>query len=328
MTNWPRAESAGEITLNSGDCLVAAMGFEERALAGLRRACEASQGFHVGLIRYSPTLAQNRESQFLELVTANNLHVEVFEYDREHPAGMGPTLANYITKFDRAYVDISGMSRLLIVQTLVALIEEKRECAILYSEAETYPPLKDEYERANVQGIQRPSFISSGVFEVAATPELSSVAMLGSAIRLVSFLSFDSSHLSNLVQEVQPTHSNVVRGRSPHARLKWRTGAVVQVNRSIVEMLRGAETHEACTFDYRETLDLLLSLYKQHSTFDRIVVAPTGSKMQAVAIGIVRGFLRDVQVVYPIPREFLEPNRYTEGVKEVFRIPLIWHGME
>lgn len=322
--DWPRAEAAAEIVVDSKDCVVAAMGFEERALAGLLRACDGSRGFHVALIRYLPRLEQNQEDEFLALGRAYDLHVEEFEYNRERPAGMGPELANYVAEFDKVYVDISGMSRLLIVQTLAALVEASLNCVLLYTEAETYPPLKSEYEGAHRDDGSRPSFISSGIIEVVSTPELSSVAMLGSAIRLVSFLSFDSSHLSNLVQEIQPAHTDVVHGRSPHEELRWRTDAVVQVNETTVKMLRGVATHETCTFDYRQTLDLLLDLYDQHSTFDRIVVAPTGSKMQAVAIGIVRGFLCDLQIVYPTPREFLEPSRYTEGVKEVFRIPFTW----
>ena len=40
--------------------------------------------------------------------------------------------------------------------------------------------------------------------------------------------------------------------------------------------------------------------------------------MQAVAVGIVRGVMEDIQIVYPTPREYLDPGRYTEGVKEIF----------
>ena len=50
--------------LSSGDCFVAAMGFEERALAGLKRACEASQDFHVALIRYLPKWMKTKKRRF------------------------------------------------------------------------------------------------------------------------------------------------------------------------------------------------------------------------------------------------------------------------
>ena len=127
LVNWPRAEPAGAIAIGRKECFVTAMGFEKRALAGLERACEASQeGFDVGLVRYLPKLEENREGEFRKVGNANGLNVTEFVYDRERPAGMGLDLASYAAGFDRVFVDISGMSRLLIVQTLAALVERER----------------------------------------------------------------------------------------------------------------------------------------------------------------------------------------------------------
>ena len=263
---------------------------------------------------------ENQEAAFLALSEACGLDVQEFEYDRECPSGIGPLLADYGSGFDRVYVDISGMSRLLIVQTIVALVQSAKEFHILYAEAKVYPPLEADYEEARTGDSPSPSFISSGIFEIVSSPELSSVSMLGSTIRLISFPSFDPSQLSNLVQEVQPTHNNVVRGKSPREEMAWRTDAIDQMNSSTVTTLQRVEIHEASTFDYRETLKLILDLYRRHSAFDRIVIAPTGSKMQAVAIGILRGVLGDLQIVYPTPLQFLNPDRHTEGVKEIFQV--------
>ena len=322
LLDWPVARAAGDILIGPNDCLVAAMGFEERAVAGLRRACEKSREFHVALVRYLPAMTQNRSEEFHRLCETHNLYAEEFVYDRENPSGMGSALAQHANRYDKVYVDVSGMSRLLIVQTLVGLVRAEKNCVILYSEARIYPPLKREFDEARSAEGRHPAFISSGIIEVVSSPELSSVAMLGSPIRLMSFPSFDPSQLSNLVQEVQPTHNDVVFGRSPRVKLGWRTDAVDQINKATLDMLQRVEVHEVCTFDYRVTLTLILDLYRDHSTFDRIVIAPTGSKMQSVAIGIVRGMLEDLQIVYPTPRRFLEPDRYTEGVREVFQLPL------
>lgn len=322
LMNWPELEPIGQIVLGPRDCFVAAMGFEERSLAGLKIACESSQDFHVALIRYLPKMEENREAEFLALTEVCGLDIREFKYDRECPAGIGALLAGYASVFDRVFIDISGMSRLLILQTIVALVQDGKEFNVIYAEAEVYPPLAEDYENARAGDNPPPSFISSGIFEVVSSPELSSVSMLGGAIRLVSFLSFDPSQLSNLVQEVQPTHNNAVRGESPRAEMAWRTDAIDQMNRSTVKMLQGVDFHKACTFDYRETLNLILELYKRHSVFDRILIAPTGSKMQAVAVGILRGVLGDLQIIYPTPLQFLNPERHTEGVREVFQLPV------
>ena len=322
VTQWPVAEAVDDIVIGPRDCLVAAMGFEERALAVLQRACRDSEGFDLALVSYLPTVAENREEEFRELMESHGLSAKWFEYDRQRPAGMGRILAEYASGFERVFIDISGMSRLLIVQTVVAMGEMGKACEVLYSEAAVYPPTREEYTAASVSGVHSPSFISSGVFEVVSSPELSSVAMLGSPIRLISFLSFDSSQLRNLVQEIQPTHNDVVCGLPPRADMAWRRDAVIEMNEATVTMLRRAESHEACTFDYRVSLKLILAVYGNHSVFDRIVIAPTGSKMQALAVGIIRSLLKDVQIVYPTPRRFLDPRHYTEGVRRVVRIPL------
>ena len=191
LMDWKDLEPIDHIVLSSGDCFVAAMGFEARALAGLKRACEASQGFHVALVRYLPTIDENQETAFLKLSEACGLKVQEFKYDRERPSGIGPLLADYGSYFDRVYVDISGMSRLLIVQTIVALVQKRKEFHILYSEAKVYPPLEKDYKEARAGDRPSPAFISSGIFEIVSSPELSSVSMLGSAIRLISFPSFD-----------------------------------------------------------------------------------------------------------------------------------------
>ena len=322
LIDWPELEPVDDIVLGSADCFVAALGFEERALAGLQRACQGSQNFNAVFVRYLPEVKENLEAAFSALCEKNGLDANNLVYDRERPSGIGPLVADSVSKCDRVFVDISGMSRLLIVQIIVALVERRQAFHILYAEAEVYPPLEKEYRKVHTGAGQNPSFISSGIFEIVSSPELSSVAMLGGAIRLISFPSFDPSQMSNLVQEVQPTHNNVIRGMPPYEEMAWRPAAIDQLNNSAMKTLQRLDVHQASTLDYRETLKLIADLYQQHSAFDRIVIAPTGSKMQAVAVGILRGVLGDLQIVYPTPLQFVNPSRYTEGVKQIVQLPV------
>ena len=82
------------------------------------------------------------------------------------------------------------------------------------------------------------------------------------------------------------------------------------------------EQHKTSTLDYRETLRLILALYDERSAFDKLILAPSGSKMQSVAVGLARSFLSDVQVVYPTPQRFLEPEGHTLGVANVYALQL------
>lgn len=252
------------------------------------------------------------------------LEIREFLYDRENPARAGEDLAHFARTFDRVFVDISGMSRLLIVQTLVALLSvASARVTIIYCEAEEYPPSEDRFrederERTGVT----PSYLSSGIFEIAATPELASISMLGKAIRLIAFPSFDPSQLTNLIQELQPTYVDLIHGLPPAEENRWRTEAVRTLNSPIFTSLQRRSDHETCTLDYRETLKILIEKYRERSMFDRLVVAPTGSKMQAVAVALFRAALYDVQVVYPTPQIFTEPDRYTVGARRLYELDL------
>jgi len=330
--DWPALKEINIPPVGKGDCMLVCAGFEERAVETLRRISESGvDGFSLGVIKYLPFYHQNKLEEINTISQKINLVVKEFEYNREDPAGIGEEIKYFAREFNRIFIDVSGMSRLLIVQILVALLELGNcSVTILYGEAEDYPPSKNKFERdqSGDNDDDSPSsylsYLSSGIFEVATTPELSSVSMFGEAIRLVAFPSFDPSQLTNLVQELQPTYINLIHGIPPAEKDKWRTGAIRKLNESTMNPLWGknAEYHEAGTREYKETLRTLLEIYEKRSMFDRIVVAPTGSKMQAVAVGLFRAVLYDIQIVYPTPKVFTKPEEYTSGMRQLYMVNL------
>ena len=330
---WPTIKKTYAPEIRHSDCLLVCAGFEERAGSTLRRICESQivgrkqppPGFSIGIIQYLPEQPQNRVDELRAISERLGLCVTDFSYYRENPSDMAEELREFGQMDNRIYVDISGMSRLLIVQTLVALIHGKnRPVSILYSEAMEYPPSEDEFERDKKEtGVGAPaSYLSSGTFEIAVLSELSSVSMFGEANRLVAFPSFDPTQLTNLVQEIQPTYTELIHGVPLDQKNKWRTEAIRYLNARTLDELYGTIDHKASTLDYMETLDILLNIYAQRSMFDRLVVAPTGSKMQAVAVGLFRAALPDVQIVYPTPRTFAEPDEYTVGFRQLYQLDL------
>ena len=323
---WPNLQEIEFPSVGTGDCLLVCAGFEDRAIETLRRTCEAGKtGFSLGIVTYLPDYQENRISELRTISKKAALQTTDFVYDRAKPTGMGEALQRFTQQLDRVFIDISGMSRLLIVQALVALISsQSRMISIIYGEAKEYQPSKGEFERDNPDGNAKPSpsYLSSGIIEIAATPELSSVSMLGEAIRLVAFPSFAHEQLTNLIQELQPTYADFIHGVPPAPKNKWRTEAIRTLNRLTLNELRGKKEHKTSTLDYRETLDKLLQIYAERNMFDRLVVAPTGSKMQSVAVGLFRSVLHDVQIVYPTPQTFPKPDKYTSGLRQLYQIDL------
>ena len=322
--DWPILREADIPSVGAGDCMLVCAGFEDRAVEALHRVRESDrENFSLGVVVYSPAYRQNKLENILEIGRSARIDTTEFPYDRENPAGTGERLADFASAFNRVYVDISGMSRLLIVQTLVALLATETPVTIVYGEANSYPPSKDQFDSDHKDlASLTPGYLSSGIFEIAATPELASVSMLGEAIRLLAFPSFDPVQLENLLRELQPTYVDIVHGLPPAEDNRWRVEAIRTLNSSILEPLQRKYDHTAGTRDYRETLGILIDIYRERSMFDRLVVAPTGSKMQAVAVALFRAVLYDVQVVYPTPQIFTEPDRYTVGTRQLYELDL------
>ena len=319
--DWPNLQEIEFPSVGTDDCLLVCAGFEDRTVETLRRACKAGiTGFSLGIVNYLPNYQENKIQELRTIGQGADLQVNEFTYDRKNPTGIGEKLKQFTQDFEHVFIDISGMSRLLIVQTLVALIgQQRQQISIIYGEAQEYPPFELEVEQNHGTIL---SYLSSGIFEIAATPELGSVSMLGEAIRLVAFPSFDPSQLANLIQELQPTYTELIHGIPPIQENKWRTEAIRTLNRQTLSELHGRKEPEASTLDYRETLRKLLQIYAERSMFDRLVISPTGSKMQAVAVGLFRAALHDVQIVYPTPQVFTTPEKYTVGLRQLYMVDL------
>lgn len=314
--------------LQSDDFLVLCAGFEDRALAFLKNAVGQSNQFTVLLINYLPLMDENRGTEIHDICRAVNVSCSDIIYDRQSPSGFGDSFLGALESVHgRLYIDISGMSRLLIVQILVSLENRSlgfERITILYAEAAEYPPNEEEVQEAlkksDVDPLYSIMLLSSGVFDVTVVPELLSISLDGQQTRLVAFPSFNTDQLTALRTELQPARYSIIHGDPPALENKWRTDAIARLNH--IDNLKGEEIFTADTLDYRKTLDLLLEIYRLHGAMERILIAPTGSKMQAVAIGMFRAFVKDVQIVYPTPREFTSPKRHTLGTKKLYLLPL------
>jgi hypothetical protein len=323
----PALQPIAQFHFGTDDCLVVCAGFEDRALGVLANALAGRTSFNVLIVEYRPFVAENRLYEIRALCAAAKLKTIEATYDRQNPVGFGEVLTEKIAGVKgRIILDVSAMSRLLIVQSLVALRQRAsgfKDCTVAYSQAAIYPPSEDEVEQALRQSGEDPLYsillLSSGVFDVTVIPELSSTAIAGNQTRLVAFPTFSTDQLTALRNELAPSRLTCIHGVPPGPEHQWRTAATAKINRLDLAL---PDNLLASTLDYKETLDCLLKLYDAHSDRDRILVSPTGSKMQTVAVGLFRAFMDDVQIVYPTPKEFPSPNKYTRGIGDFYSLPL------
>jgi hypothetical protein len=324
----PILEPVTQFELTADDWLIVCAGFEDRALGVLQNAVSGGNRFNVLIVDYRPFFPENRLNAIRTICQDAHLNGIELLYNREEPAGFGAALIEKLSFVaGRIFVDISAMSRLLIVQTLVALGTRSigfEGCLVAYAEAKKYPPTREEAGMELARCESDPTFsilfLSSGVFEITVVPELSSPAPAGAQTRLIAFPSLDAHQLTALRVEVQPSRFSFIEGVPPSAENKWRQQVIAQLN--CLDQVQDAERTETSTLDYRETLDALLKLYSEHSLRDRLVLSPTGSKMQTVAAGIFRAIIADVQIAYPTPHGFRKPDGYTLGIGPLHLLPL------
>jgi hypothetical protein len=325
---WPRMESTDRIALAPEDWFIVCAGFEDRTLSVLEREVGSQTPFRVLLILYKPSVPENKEGEIREICRRAGIQPVEVIYNRHDQAGFGRVLLeNLGSRRGRVVVDVSAMSRLLIVQVLVALgsrAEGFRDCFVAYAEAKLYPPSQAEAEAELARAESDPTlsilFLSSGIFGVSVVPELSASGMPGAQTRLISFPTLDDHHLIALRAELQPSRFSFIEGVPPRPENRWRQEFIKKINR--LADIKDAEICETSTLLYEETLHCLLELYRKHAVRERLLLSPTGSKMQTVAVGVFRTFVTDVQIVYPTPRGFRSPENYTSGADELHLLPL------
>lgn len=315
--------------VNKDDTLIVCAGFEDRAIKALNLVIESGQiGFSLVIIEYLPEVRENKIDEIMNKCKECGISFNRLRYDRANPSGFGDKLLSILDPDSgRIFVDISGMSRLLIVQVLSTLGKSPfnfSKVSLLFTVALEYPPSEKEVNEAIIKmeenSFYSVMFLSSGIFELTVVPELSSVSLEGQPIRVVAFPSFNPHQLAALRTEVQASFFTLIHGIPPLKENTWRPQKIKALNRT--EEITNREDIEASTLEYQETLTILLDIYDKYGVMERIVIAPTGSKMQAVAVGIFRAFMDDIQIVYPTPRLFPEPKKYTKGSRQLYLLHL------
>jgi hypothetical protein len=326
----PRMSAIEKLDYSENDYLVVAAGFEERSLSILRRIKKDHSNLvlNIFLIEYAPTNKHNKIDEAKNLCVGHN--TKIIEYDRFSPSAFGEIVFDNITNTNKSvFIDVTALSRFLIVQLVVAAAKKRKliNTNILYTEALQYSPTQKEVEKtlnrsskSSHDQTYRGYFLSAGVSEIIAVSELSSIEMSSQPIRLLAFPSFNPDQLLMIKNEIVPSFIHLIHGTPPRQENKWRKKAIKQLNSFIT--LKDSTEKSVCTLNYKETLIYLLKVYRENCCFDKLVVAPTGSKMQSVAIGLFRAFLKDVQIVYPIPRDFDNEKKYTIGMKEIHQLNL------
>ncbi len=217
------------------------------------------------------------------------------------------------------------MSRLAMMLTIDVARDLNLPLRIVFAEALDYAPSQEAFEMAarNKQQHRPTSFIDTGVYDVLRVPRFSSTRMQNHATLLIAFDSFNEGLCQALVNVINPSRFILINGRPPRPELKWREDATAELHRFLREEWSVEDDNEpmkvTSTLWYEETHALLVQLYWRFSRSHRIIVAPTGSKMQTLGAYLLRATHGDVHVEYPTVHGFFSAQ-YSRGVRETWEV--------
>ena len=311
---------------------IGSAGFEDRCFSFLGRLISSDKKIKTVIgIEYRPFNPKNRKKDFEKLGVKAALQnkVEWLIYDRFNPEKFYHTFGRIKTLIydtPNVIIEISGMSKFLIVVLLDILKDFKGNVIVIYSEAEIYHPTHEEFESKKEEMPDiTPTFLTRDVYKIALTTSLSSIAMQSSPLLMIAFPTFNDKELMALLNELTPQYLIEFEGVPHKEDNRWRLEAVRWINSNIDKdfILKIDEIiHEALsTFDYVGTVTALDKICMQYRYTHKCVIAPTGSKLQTLGVFIFKQLHPEVQVVYPVTKEFAE--EYTDGCRNIWSITFL-----
>lgn len=335
VSQLPLMKSARSLNLSTSDILITAGGFESRTLAAAKMV-KPGRGQHVLVLRYKPKNRKNRLNDVVSAFKDKKFRIfsdDIIEFDRYDPEVFPANLQARLTRLDprRVVVDVSAMSKLAMLLCLDVCLKMNLDTVVFYAEAKNKGPKKEEYEAAKAaDNLHRPSIqVYTGIHGVVRVTRLSSVAMQGQPTAAIAFMSFNESLTQVLLNAVYPSRLFLINGKS--SAWTWREEATAWIH----DLLRsewpsadnplgnsnggaGLPSRATSTIQYSETVCTLLDLYWNLAVDHRILLAPTGTKMQTLACFFVKALHPDIHIEYPTPEGFLDT--YSEEIGNLWLI--------
>jgi len=312
---------------------VGAYGFEPRCLgwpssqSGHGRVLNAALMF-----RYIHPKGRNRISLLRSSISDLGASTPVdVRYDCAYPHTIEDTVrsafARALSDYDEVVIDITGMTKLLILVSLCGLSDFAGDVRIVFSEAEKYSPTEEEYRLSRKDMGRVASFPSRGIESVIRTKCLSSIRMQGQPVTLIAFASFNEQLVRHMLGTISPHRLLLINGRPPRPDYAWRERATQEIHGKIIEQYvadnptrrDGLLERSVSTLDYRETVMCIDEVYAKYGRHERVICAATGSKMQTVGLFFSKVAHPDIHVEYPTPDSYFVRG-ISKNVRAVYEI--------
>ena len=325
--NLPELQYAQPLALERKRILVIAEGFEPRSLTWIKHQPDERMFEHAVICRYAPA-KRDRFDEMKQEVTKRTANAPmVIEYNRFDPTvfeqDFAKQMSELLTNQYEIVLDISAMSKMLIMIVINVLRDTCNDLRLIYTEPKTWKPSEDEYHAA-VENIKkygsRIALSSIGVFDITRTPRLASVIMQNAPTLLVAFTSSNEQALSALFNEVVPSYALLINAKSD--RESWREEAAIQINQRVLNDFRIYETNIDSfeLLDYVSVFECLAKIYRDNCYTRRIIVSPTGGKIHTISCALIKACCQDIHIEYPTPESYHFDDYSSDDINAIYEV--------
>jgi hypothetical protein len=313
------------------DLFLCTLGFEDRTLVIPRGLSEGNYACSTaGLVVYSTNKAENQENRdsLLEHLTSvastvEELAVDEHDFTTQLRGLIEQVTAKVGTPAPKVTFDISAAANRLVMKAMHVLLHSDIRLRIVYSEAARYRPTKQEYmEHGDLWGRTYETGLERGVGDVVISPDHPGAHLDPLPDLVVLFPTFKPDRSRAAVDKIDPSlvtdpGDNIIwlLGVPRLDADQWRTAAMEKIN----EISESAKKQFVSTFDYRETLERLESIYRQNSDSSNITISPIGSKMQALGTSIFHYLQPETRILFVVPDQYNAAG-YSTGCKATWQI--------
>ena len=322
----PSIEKATQLSAlsSSNRLLIVSEGFEKRALSWIQSQPKEILFSHSIICKYVPEERGHLEEMCYEVSMRSNAQPIQISYNRFDPTEFEQRFSSLISfaGFSEIIIDISAMSKLLIMILLHALKDYSGSIRVIYTEPKTWSPSEQEYKEyveTHQQGLATLGLSSIGVYDIVKTPELSSIIMQDIQPKLIAFTSSNEHLLVALLNEVVPSSTLLINAKND--REPWRADAALTIHQRVIDSFGIADNIECYDLlDYKHVFARIAKEYSDYCYTNRIVLAPTGGKIHTLACALLKNCCPDIQIEYPTPEGYVLETYSSEEIESIYQI--------
>jgi hypothetical protein len=325
--------------LNRPAAYVFCGGFETRAL----RASELIRELKLPVskilvIGYDGTEHKGNTKRLMEVAEALCLEGQILNVNAHDVRQIRGWLDDVKDQNESVVVDITGMSRILMMSILSETYDRYIDTKIVYTEAEDYYPTHSQFEALTnrqrsllddddskesaflrLNNFEKEEIVYSSFCDVEEISGLSGWMLPNYPLMLIAFLTFKRGRLAAILQAYEANVRYLIKGVPVRDDLKWRASAIEIPNFDLIE--DATSVIDIDTLSWNATYDFLTNVYEKNNNRYRynFLLAPLGSKMQTVGCWLFAKERKDVKVVTSTPRKIFH-ERYSDGFRETFLV--------